>query len=250
MAGGGASYNPYSHPGPSYPGSSNYPAGPYGVDVGYRPNNPQPIPQPIPQPSYGNGYYPPPSDPYTGRGRGRDGPRGGLGGGRNIPVPPGADIPQAPPSTLQKFEGTWICDIHASQPLDDILNALGVAPIKIRFLDGYAPVTTIRLTQPDNLRMDNRLPGGLIVGSNVPLDGRSFTFQDQETGSWESTAAFDGSKLVQERRSPRGTMYDVRAVYDGNPRTGAPGRWMLFKWSFRPSSGGLLSAERWLRRTQ
>lgn len=164
---------------------------------------------------------------------------------------PNAWRPLVRNTPLSAFNGQWAIILDRSDSMDNILTALGLPQFKRRIMENHKGKTTVVVRSPHLLYMENLLPGNSnVVGADVPLGGQAFSYQEKETGEWISRAYFVNGRLGQIRNSPKGTMYDVRAIFSSDPQGlyQGPGPLMLFRWTFAPSDySDVYSVDRWLR---
>lgn len=138
-----------------------------------------------------------------------------------------------------------------SDSIEGILTALDIASFKRRIMEKYEGVTKIRVAANNqSVYMRNVLPGDRVVDGTVPLNGQPFEYTDRETGRWVTSATYTNHRLVQMRKGPLGTMYDVRVVLSHDLEGLVAGPVMLFRWTFIPfrSPSRRYSAMRWLHK--
>lgn len=155
------------------------------------------------------------------------------------------------PASLNDFNGVWRIILSRSEPIEDVLTALGIPALKRRFMVSHEGSTEI-LVAPnhESVYMRNYLPAGRVVAARVPLDGERFFYEEPDTGVWKTQAKFTNNRLVQVRHGRAGVMYDVRVLFPTDPQGTLPGPLMLFKWTFIPKATGVpVSANRWLRKS-
>lgn len=151
---------------------------------------------------------------------------------------------------LTSFNGRWEIIVYRSDSLEEILAALGLPPFKRRIMENFQAQTDISVVGSDSVFMQNHLPANIVVGTTIPLGGQPFVYQENETGTWTSQASFVNGRIGQIRTSQKGTMYDVRAVFNRDPEGIYSGSepLMLFRWTFIPAgTSRVYTCNRWLR---
>eukprot|EP01071_Lankesteria_metandrocarpae_P005615 Lankesteria_metandrocarpae@DN4065_c0_g1_i1.p1 len=153
---------------------------------------------------------------------------------------------------MDAFFGDWQTLGARSDSTDGMMSALGVGMLIRSVMNRMNPKTKIeRVVRDDShfIKIATHFPFGKVKEADIPTNGGSFEQEDTDTGAtWSTRAYFHAGRLLQKRMSDKGTMYDVRCVFDKDPEgktTESPV--MLFKWTFiNAKTNKTIVCNRWL----
>ncbi|PHJ22385.1 transmembrane protein [Cystoisospora suis] len=174
------------------------------------------------------------------------------------------DIPEVWFDSIAKvataFRGSWQILLNRSDPVDELMKALGFSMIKRRVMATYSSITDMELIKNDEkspvIKITTHLPLNNLKQSVVSFDNTWAEQKDSDTGTWRTWSVWMDGRAIQRRESSLGTMFDVRVIFPSDPLStdsktteqAVSGPLMLFKWTFIPTGKQPITAMRWMKK--
>ncbi|CBZ50485.1 conserved hypothetical protein [Neospora caninum Liverpool] len=157
------------------------------------------------------------------------------------------------------FRGSWQVLLNRSDPVDDLMKALGISMLKRRVMASYSSITDMELIKDDEkspvMKITTHLPLNNLKQSVVAFDNTWAEQKDSDTGTWRTWSVWINGRAIQRREGPLGTMFDVRAIFPSDPlatetKAGqeVSGPLMLFKWTYIPTGKQPITSMRWMKK--
>ncbi|KFG43256.1 putative transmembrane protein [Toxoplasma gondii FOU] len=158
------------------------------------------------------------------------------------------------------FRGSWQVLLNRSDPVDELMKALGISMLKRRVMASYSSITDMELIKDDAkspvIKITTHLPLNNLKQSVVAFDNTWAEQKDSDTGTWRTWSVWINGRAIQRREGPLGTMFDVRAIFPSDPLSteskiesqGVSGPLMLFKWTFIPTGKPPITSMRWMKK--